>query len=524
MRKLIAASVALTLCQAMTCIAPSAQTLTVAVRIPITSLDPQLSGLTSDIGYNENIYSTLFQSDPVTLQSLPGLATGFERLDALTWRLDLRKGVKFHNGQDFTAADVLASFKRLPTVPNSDGLLYNYARPIKSIDEINPHTIKITTSAPTPDLISRLQFFSVICRCVPEGSSTEDFNTGKAAIGTGPFKLVEWTRGNHLVLARFDDYWGEKAAFDKAVVREMPNDASRIASLMAGDVDVIDYVPPADMKRLSTNSKVKIFSVESTRTLMLPVNSMDDPAPLVTDAAGKPLPKSPLKDLRVRQALKAAISQDVLVSRVMEGAARPITQGVTSTAEMFSPQVAAARYEPDRAKKLLAEAGFPNGFGLTLGCPNDRYVNDADICQAIAQMWARIGLTVKVDAVPKAVFFKKAMNREYPVFLQGWGRSAPDDPTFLTEMVASRDKAAGRGSWNGAYSNPQIDKEIDAALGTADEAVRRSKLQEIMRASADDVAYIPLYSQMMIMAGKADLTAEPSSVELTPIYLIRKAK
>lgn len=501
-----------------------AETLKVGVRIPLTSLDPQLSGVSSDIGYNRNIFSALFMRDPVTMEPGPGLATGFERVDTLNWVVTLRQDVTFHNGAKFTAKDVTATLARLAEVKGGDGLLRNYVEPIASVETPDDYTLKITTKVPTVDLISRLSLLPIICGCIDPASTTEDFNTGKAAIGTGPFKVVEWKRGSQLVLERFDDYWGTKPDFESVIVREMPNDASRVASLLSGDVDAIDYVPPSDIARLEKSSDVKVYSTESSRTILLPFNLVKSPAPLVTDKSGAALTTEPLADVRVRKAMKMAINQDLIISRVMEGAATVIDQGVTPTGQIASTEIENLGDDAAAAKQLLADAGYPDGFALTLGCPNDRYVNDADVCQAVAQMWARIGITTKVDAMPKSVYFTKMRASEFPVYMQGWFRNSLEDPTYLTDMIATRDVEKGRGSWNASYSNKEVDDLIENGLKSKDEGERLKLLRQAMTIATNDVSYIPLYAQKMVLAARTGIVATPRADEATDVSEISKAR
>jgi len=500
-----------------------AETLTIGIRVPITSIDPQLSGLSSDIGYNLNIYDNLFVPNATTLSPEPHLATGFKNVDERTWEIELRQGVKFHNGADFDAEDVVFSFKRLGTVPGSDNLIANYGGPIKKVEAAGPHTVRMTTDVPTPDLIRRLIFIPILCKCIDPKSTTEDFNNGKAAIGAGPLKLVSWKRGNELVLERFDQFWGEKSDFDRVVLREMPNDAGRVAALQAGDVDVIDFVPPLDVARLKQASNLAVYTVPSERVVFMPFDMLHDSHPLLTDLDGQPLPKNPLKDVRVRRALRAAISQDLVVGRVMDNVAVKATQGVPQGIFGYDPAIPPVKYDTAEAKKLLAEAGFPSGFGLTLSCPNDRWFNDAAICQAIGQMWSQAGVKTKVEAMPKSVYFKKLLDREFPVYLAAWGNNNGESVSFLTDVFGTRSKEKGRGSWNSTYSEPEFDDMLDKAVSTIDAGGFEKGLQRLMaKVTVDDVAYVPLHAQLVILAAKAGIAAQPRADEATFAAGIRK--
>lgn len=506
----------------ITPVVAGAETLTIGTRTPPTTLDPQVSFLASNIGYFLNIYSPLFDRDPITLASRPLLADGIKRVDTFTWEVSLRKDVLFQNGQPFTAKDVLYSWSRLGTVPSSDRLQFSLLSVISGLDAVDDFRLKITTSRPAPDLPERLSNFIIICKCVDGFAGTEDFNAGKAAIGTGPYKLVEWKRGEQITLAANPKYFNGVPEFDKVILRFMANDASRVAAMRAGDVDAIDFVPPADIKSIKADQKLKLVSTESTRTIFFPVNVIDDLAPLTFDPSGEKLKSTPFKDIRVRRALTISVDRSAIASRIMEGAATPVYQGVTRTSD-FAIDIDAEKPNVAQAKQLLSEAGFTKGFTFTLGCPNDRYVNDADVCQAIAQMWSRVGLTVKVEVMPSAIYFKRALAREFPVYMLGWGRTGKAEPSFLTEVLTTKDAKAGRGSYNASYSNPGFDALVAQGLDADIAAERNDIFKKAMKAALDDVAYIPSHAQLYLIATKSNLSATPSALEMTPAYTYRRA-
>ena len=499
-----------------------AQTLTIGVRVPPTSFDPQLSGLSSDLGYNLNIYDNLFVTNALTLQPEPHLATGYKLIDDLTWEIKLRPGVKFHNGAEFGAEDVVFSFKRLGTVPGSDNLIANYGSPVKRVEVIDKLTVRLHTDKPAPDLIPRLIFIPMLCQCIDPKSTTEDFNTGKAAIGAGPYKFVEWKRGDRAVLQRHDDYWKGKPDFERVVLREMPNDPGRVAALQAGDVDAIDFVPPLDVKRLQQSQNLAVYSTPSGRVMFVNPYQLKETHPLITDAAGNPLGKNPFDDVRVRQALKAAISQDIIVEKVMDGLATKATQGVPKGFFGHDPSIQPAKFDPAAAKKLLAEAGYPNGFGVQLSCPNDRWVNDGAVCQALGQMWTQVGIRTKVEAMPKSVYFKRMLDYDFPLYLAAWGNNNGQSTSFLTDVFGTRSKEKNRGSWNASYSSPELDAMLDRAITIMDEKEREKALQEVMKKTTEEVIYIPLHAANVIIATKANLVATPRADEATVAWMIKK--
>ena len=303
----------------------------------------------------------------------------------------------------------------------------------------------------------------------------------------------------------------------------MPSDASRIAALRAGDVDAVDFVPPGDMKRIADDPRLKIMSAESTRVIIFPINNVDDVAPLTTDASGQPVKDNPFRDLKVRQALNVAYDRDAIVSRVMEGVATTATQALTSTSDIYAPEVK-IEADPQKAKQLLAEAGYPDGLGFTLGCSNDRYINDSEICQAAAQMWTRAGFKVTVEAMPFAVFISRVMNREFPVYLLGVGRPGKADVSIVTAVLAKRDLDRGRGNTNPVYSNQAIDDLVDQGLEAKTEEERNAAFRKAMEISVEDVAYVASHSQMYVVAMKAGLEATPSAFEITPLNSFKRSR
>jgi peptide/nickel transport system substrate-binding protein len=251
-------------------------------------------------------------------------------------------------------------------------------------------------------------------------ASTDDFNSGKAAIGTGPYKLVRYTKGDRIELARNDAYWGGKTPWEKVTLRLLPQDASRVAALLSGDVNVIENVPTSDVANLRKDKRVAVFRTVADRLIYLHMDSDRDVSPFVTDKAGKPLAKNPLKDPRVRKAISKAINRPAMVDKVMEGEAVPAGQLVPEFLFGATKNLKVEAFDPEGAKKLLAEAGYPEGFGLTIHAPNNRYVNDAKVAQAVAQMLSRIGIDTKVVAMPSATYFTQATDLKFSFMLLGW--------------------------------------------------------------------------------------------------------
>ena len=488
--------------------------LTMGVRAPIVSLDPGLSGLGTMHGYYQNVFDSLVMHGS-KLDLLPGLATSWRVVDDLTWEFKLRDGVKCHDGTTFDAAAVAGNIQRLPTVPNSDYLTAGKMRPIKRVEVIDPLTVRFHTDQPYPGLLGALPELHLLCgSALARSPTTETINSGRDAVGTGPFRSVKWTRGTGWELERFDDWWGEKSSFKTVTIREIPNDAARMASLQAGDIDVADYIPPLDVKRLSREPAVSVFQIASGRTLFLGMDSVRDRVPSFTDNAGQPLPANPLKDLRVRQAIAMAINQDLIVDRVMEGLAVKATQGMADGMGGYAP-LPPRPYDPARAKALLAEAGFPAGFRGTLTCPNDRYVNDASICQAVGNMLARVGIQLQIDLLPSNVYMPRLTALDFSFYLQAWGNNAGDAASFLRDVMSTRDKEKGTGSWNLGLSMPDLDVAIQNATMTMDLARRNKDMAQIMGTLIERQAYIPLHTQVVIVATRKPVVYSPNADEAT---------
>jgi peptide/nickel transport system substrate-binding protein len=300
------------------------------------------------------------------------------------------------------------------------------------------------------------------------------------------------------------EYWGGKPTWEKVTFRPMSNDAARVAALLAGDVDMIENPPPADMKKLRENQNVKISQKVSNRLIYIHLDSFSTPTTAgITDVEGK----NPLKDVRVRKALSMAINRQAIADRIMEGLGQPTGDFLPSP--MFGTRKDAQpdKYDPDQAKKLLAEAGYPNGFSITLGTPNDRYINDAEVSQAVASQWTRIGVKTKVEAVTRTVFFKNRDDHKYSAYLAGWGAGTGEMSDPLRALVATPNKDKGMGTTNkGRYSNPQMDAVLEEALKTVDEAKREELLQKASKMALDDQALIPIHIEVTPWATRKGLS------------------
>lgn len=483
----------------------SAAELKIALSTEPTSIDPHYHNLSPNNALATHIFGSLIEQNE-TQQLQPGLALSWKPINDTTWEFKLRQGVKFHDGSPFTAEDVAFTMSRAGNVPDSPSSFGIYTKPIKEVKVVDPHTVHFITEKPYPLMPNDVSTVRIISKKHGEGATTSDYNSGKAAIGAGPYKLVSFTPGQSIVLEANPNYWGEKPTFDKVTFRAITNAASRVAALLSGDVDLVDGVPTADIAQLKKNPDVAISQAVSNRVIYLHIDSDRDVTPHATGKDGKEI-KNPFKDVRVRRAISMAINRQAIVDRVMEGVAIPAGQLLPKGFFGVSPNIQVPTYNPQGAKKLLAEAGYPDGFKLTIHGPNDRYINDAQIVQAVAQMLSRIGIEAAVDTMPRSTFFGRASKLEFSLLLVGWGSGTGEASSPLKSLLATYDKAAGMGPSNrGRYSNKELDETLAKALVTVDDAARETLLQKATEIAMNDVGLIPLHYEVSTWATKKGLT------------------
>ena len=500
-----------------------ASDLTIGIGADVTAIDPHYHNVTPNNNVAAHIFDYLVLRDE-RQKPIPGLAESWRTVDPLTWEFKLRKGVKFHDGSEFTAADVVASIDRVPLVPNSPSPFTAYTKQIKEMIVVDPYTIRFRTAAPYPLMPTDMTQVAIISAKAAK-ASTEDFNNGKAAIGTGPYKLVRYVKGDRIELARFDGYWGGKTPWEKVTLRLLPNDASRVAALLAGDVQAIEYVPTSDVARIRADKRLNVYKIIADRLIYLHMDSDRDVSPYVTDREGKPLPKNPLKDPRVRKAISKAINRNAIVDKVMEGEA--VAAGQLLADGMFGTtrNLKVEPYDVAGAKKLLAEAGYPDGFGLTIHSPNNRYVNDAKVAQAVAQMLTRIGIATKVEAMPSATYFPQATDLKFSFMLLGWSSGTGEASSPLKALLATYSRDKGFGTANrGRYSNPRVDALLEQALATVDDPKREALLQRATEIAIGDTGIIPLHFQVNLWATRNGITYVPRTDENTLAHKFRPAR
>jgi peptide/nickel transport system substrate-binding protein len=525
MRKTMIGLVGLGLGIAMAPVVAQAADLVIGRATEQAALDPQFSDLGNDDSTAQNMFDSLVQFDS-KLQKHPGLALSWTLIDPLTWEVKLRPDVKFSDGTPFSANDVAFSLERARNVPNSPGPLGAFLSSVKSVEIIDLLTIRIHTVHPAPLLQDQIGRIYIIPSHLGTSVTTADFNAGRAMIGTGPYRFVSAAPGDNVIMTPNPYYWGAKPKFDKVTLKFIANPASRTAALLSKQVDVIEEVSPADRHMLSTHAGIKTFSTVTTRIVYLGIDSARDHSPLVTDKSGKPMDVNPLKDQRVRHAMSMMINRKAIVDRVLNGAGEPAGQMAPEGMGGYAPDLQPTPYDPQAAKKLLADAGYPEGFGLTIDGSSDRFPNDSLVTQALGQMFSRGGIHINgVDVVPYAVFAPQATARKYSVFMFSFGSIASSEANGLLGVLATYNKTAGTGSLNRArYSNPNYDAALTKALAEFDEQKRNELLAQATRIAMQDYAIVPLYWQTLFWAARGNYVVDPDRGEATSTRFVSLAQ
>jgi peptide/nickel transport system substrate-binding protein len=485
-----------------------AVTLRVANVGDVQSMDPHSLNETLQLSFTASVYEPLVGRDK-KMNLIPLLATQWTQKSPTVWRFALRKGVKFHDGTPFGADDVVFSFKRAA----GDGSdMKGYTSSFKEVRKIDDLTVEIETEAPNPilpDVISNVYMLSKKwCednkaeKPVDRRKGIENTASFKAN-GTGPFRLKERQPSTRTVLVRNGSYWDKlESNLDEIVFTPIGNDATRVAALLSGEIDVMEPVPLQDVERVKSGGKHTVLQGPELRTIFLGMDQKRDEL-LFSSVKGK----NPFKDKRVRQAFYQAIDIDGIKSRVMRNASTPTALMVGPGVRGFQPDMnKRLPYDPEAAKKLLADAGYPNGFEVGMNCPNDRYVNDAAICQAVAASLARISVKVNLQTETKNTYFPKILRRDTSFYLLGWTPSTGDSHDAMSALVATPTEK-GQGQFNlGAYSNARFDELTLKVQSETDEKKRNELIREAFKIHADDVGHIPLHQQALAWAHGNNVT------------------
>ena len=495
----------------------AAQELRIGTASDPTSLDPQFTNAAPNIALTRQIFDGLINYGP-KLELNSALAESLTQVDTLTWRVELREGVTFHDGSAFTSADVVCSLTRALEMPNSPSSFASTLRG-KEWAADGDYALVITTAAPNPLMWDDLAPIAIVSDEVGCAATTDDFNAGATVIGTGPFKFVSRTP-ERIVLARNDGYWGERPAWETVTVTPITQAGPRVAALLSGSVDLIDGMPNTDIARLRGDSRFAIYQGPTTRVIHVVLDQAREDSPFVRSIDGSPI-ANPLRDPMVRLALSLAIDRNAIRDRIMEGNSIPAGQLQPEPIFGNVPGLGPVAFDPVRARELLTEAGYPNGFRLTIHGPNDRYQSDSAIVQAIGSMWSQIGLQVEVETMPWAVYNPRQADGGdgqpgFSASLSGVASLSSGGLSLLRLLIASYDTQRGFGNFNrGRYSSSEIDALVTQALQTFDEGRRGEITREATRAAMEDVALIPIHFQVATWAARSDIEFTPQMSEFT---------
>lgn len=471
-----------------------AQTLTIGVRAGPDSIDPHFTASGTHAETLKHVFDTLVWSGD-QLQLEPGLAESWQAVDATTWEFKLRRGVKFHDGSDFTADDVKFSIERIPIVsgPNPTTI---YVRRVKETKIVDPLTIQIVTEGPAPTLPNDFVRLFIVSSKAAAGltrdNANEAFNTGRAAIGTGPFKFVSWTPKDQLVLERNEGYWRGPAAWQRVVRKEIPNDAARVAQLRAGQLDMMVRTPATDVPGMARDPKLAVVKVDTVYVFYLELDMRDKP-PQITGKDGSALPKNPFQDAKVREAVDLAIDREALADISMEGLGKAVNQIVTANIFGYDDTIAVPKANVQRARQLMGEAGYPNGFKVVLSFTNDRLPGDGAVGTTLAQMLARIGIEVQAAGQPGAVLFPARTRGDLSMVMSGWGTLTGEANYTLSSLAHSAAPNLRLGAFNWRnYKNGEVDKLLEDAAVEMDEGKRRTQLRQAGALFRADRSLLPL--------------------------------
>jgi len=477
----------------------SAQTVRIANQGDSLSMDPHSLNESLQLSVTGNVYEPLVDRAK-NLRLTPALATSWKQTSPTVWRFELRKGVKFHDGAPFTADDVLFSFARTQ-MDGSD--MKSYTNDFKEVRKVNDHVVEIETKTPfpiLPDVISLVYIMSKQWSETNQATRPVDRRKGIEnaasfrANGTGPYRLRERQPNVRTTFSRNGSYWGKiDGNVQDVVFTPIGNDSTRVAALLSGEIDVMEPVPVQDIERVNSTPTTKALVAPELRTIFLGMDQKRDEL-LYSSVKGK----NPFKDKRVRQAFYQAIDIDGIKRTVMRGASNPTALMVGPGINGFSAdQNKRLPFDVEAAKKLMAEAGYPAGFEVTLNCPNDRYVNDSRICQTVAANLSRINVKINLAAETKGTYFPKILRRDTSFYLLGWTPATYDAHNALNALMRCVDDK-GAGQFNlGSYCNPKVDELIGKIQSETHKPKRDAMIKEVFDLHSADIGHLPLHQQAL---------------------------
>jgi peptide/nickel transport system substrate-binding protein len=492
-----------------------AATLKWAAQNDILTLDPHSQNHATTSSLLQHAYEGLTRyAKDYSIE--PALATSWQQVTPTQLRFTLRKGVKFHDGSPFTADDVVFSFQR---ILQPQGTMQVYVGSVKEVKKVDDYTVDFMLSGPNPVLLRNIADFRIMSRGwsakhksenVQNYVAKEESFASRNANGTGPYVIKSWEPDKRIVMAANPDWWGKREGnVTEVIYTPIKADATRIAALLSGDVDMVTDLPTQDVTRLRSEAKLKVLDGHEVRTIFIGLDQHSDELKY-SSVKGK----NPFKDARVRKALNMAVDREAIRRVTMRGLSIPagimVAPGVHGHTKDIDTPVA---LDAEGAKKLLADAGYANGFEFGLDCPNNRYVNDEEICQALVGMWAKIGLKAKLNAQPMATFIQKIQKFDHDAYMLGWGVVNFDANYTLQSLVRTKTTGAD-GSFNlGRISDAKIDALVDGIKAELDTGKRDAMLREALVLTRDNFYYVPLHHQLRPWALKKNVTAVHNAVD-----------
>ncbi len=501
MKKITRLTGALALAAAVTAaVSVEAKTFKFAFQGDVASMDPYALAENFSVSFHSNIHEPLVRYDE-NLQIEPALAVSWEIVNPTTWRFKLREGVKFHDGNAFEADDVAFSVKR---AQGEGADMSSYVAGIADVKVVDAHTVDIVTTAVNPILLNTIAPLIIMDKQWAEANgAVEPVDLGKNvenyatlhANGTGAFKLVSREPGVKTVLTQNKDWWdlpNQTFNVTDVILTPIASDATRTAALLSGELDLMFPAPVQDVERINSSGVATALQGPELRTIFLGMDQERDEL-LYSSVKGK----NPLKDKKVRQALYQAIDIEAIKTKVMRGASTPagllLAPKLGGFNEALNGRLA---YDPAASKTLLAEAGYPDGFDIQLDCPNNRYVNDEQICQVVAGLFARVGVNVNLLAQPKSKFFAKLKEHDISMYLLGWIPDDQDAGSVIAHLMVPPED--GGLPWNGGgYGNPRVTELSRMITSEIDAAKRQTMIDEAFGIVKDEVGYIPLHQQAL---------------------------
>ncbi|UWR21143.1 ABC transporter substrate-binding protein [Sulfitobacter sp. S190] len=508
-------TLSLAACVALVAPVAQAKEFSWAVTTDPQTMDPHAVNSAPVLGFLNNVYEGLVRrGKDMTIE--PALATGWEPIgDGEGWRFTLREGVTFHDGSTFDAQDVMFSYTRAADEASDTR---SWFAPVSEVKVVDDYTIDFMTSAPNPIFPGSIANFMIMDSDWAEANNAAlpDKEAGNFATlntnGTGAFRVTAREPGLRTVLEPHADWWGEaEHNITRAELTPIQNAATALAALLSGDVDFINPVPIQDVARLKDNPDVNVIQGIEARVIMLGFPHEADTLKYSSDVEGA----NPFADVRVRQAAAHAVNVPAILQTIMRGNAEEVSQLVSPAMQGFSTALAARpAYDPEKARALLAEAGYPDGFSFGLKCSNNRYLNDEAVCQAITGMLAQVGIRATLDAMPVQNYWPELRADNFDMYLLGWSPGTFDAEHPIRFLAATPNEEKKLGSWNfGGYSNERVDTLLPMIQSEIDATKRQAMIDEVTQILQDDAAYVPMYVQPLVWGTRSniELTQRPDN-------------